>query len=203
MHQETPVQRAFQATADLFRALGLSQTAASRGLGLRGHTSFSFWKQGHKEFEGRYAAALYRIVAEEVHAYCSRRPDDREFVIKKLMAVIEAWEDACVVWRTEANAAWQQLQQAANRKQQFGDPHAPTSAQELQQIGQELGQLSESLQRIGEFEEAWQHEYTEIMAALKNARQQHEAAKAAQAPPRGAGRSRQPSQRRTRTGAHV
>jgi len=90
MSQETHVQRAFQATASLFRALGVSQQTASRELGLRGHTSFSFWKQGHKEFEGRYAVALYKLVADEVNTRYTKKFDDQKFVTDKLIAVFNA-----------------------------------------------------------------------------------------------------------------
>ena len=68
MEQEHTVQHAFRATAALFRALGISQDTASRELGLRGHTSFSFWKQGRQEFDSRYAVALYKLVVEGVNA---------------------------------------------------------------------------------------------------------------------------------------
>ena len=203
MYQETPVQRAFQATAALFRALGVSQQTASRGLGLRGHTSFSFWKQGHKEFEGRYAAALYKIVVEEVNAHWPKKLEDQKFVTDKLVAVFDAWEAACKQWCKEANEAWQQHQQTAARVEQFGDPHTPTYTQELHRIGQETAQLSESLRRIGEFESAWQHGRIQILQALADARQRHEEAKAAQPPSRGAVRSRQPNQQRTYAGSRA
>ena len=199
--QETPIQRAFQATAALFRALGVSQQTASRELGLRGHTSFSFWKGGQQEFQGKYAVALYRIVVEGVNTHWPKRIDDQKFVTDKLLDVFAAWEAACQQWGREANDALQMLQQVAKRTQQFGDPHAPSYAHELQRIGREIGQLSESLQRIGEFEEAWQRGRIQILKALEDAKQHHEAAKAAQPPMQRTRRPRRKAQRRTRTGA--
>src|SRR2546426_3418445 len=116
--QETPIQRAFQATAALFRALGVSQQTASRELGLRGHTSFSFWKHGHQEFQGKYAVALYKIVVEGVNTHWPKRIDDQEFVIRKLIVVIDAWEDACKQWGKDTHEALQRLQRTAARTQQ-------------------------------------------------------------------------------------
>jgi hypothetical protein len=69
----------------------------------------------------------------------------------------------------------------------------------LHRIEQETAQLSESLRRIGEFELAWKRGRMQLLQALEKARQQHEAAKAAPPPPRGAVRSR-PSQRKRRAG---
>src|SRR2546430_17096784 len=199
--QETPIQRAFQATAALFRALGVSQQTASRELGLRGHTSFSFWKGGQQEFQGKYAVALYRIVVEGVNTHWPKRIDDQKFVTDKLLDVFAAWEAACAVWREEANEALHKHRQATNRIEQFGDPHAPTYAQELQRIGRETTQLGESLQRIGELEAAWQRGRIQILKALEDAKQHHEAAKAAQPPAQRTRRLRRKAPRRTRTGA--
>lgn len=201
--QETHVQQAFQATAALFRALGVSQQTASRELGLRGHTSFSFWKQGHQEFQGKYAVALYRIVVEGVNTHWPKRIDDQKFVTDKLIAVIAAWEAACQQWRREANAAKQTLQHVAARTQQFGDPHAPSYAHELQRIAHETAQLSESLQRIWEFEEAWERGRKDILAALEDAKQRHETAKAAQPPVQRHRRPRRKAQRGTRRGTRT
>jgi hypothetical protein len=182
MSEETHVQRAFQATAALFRALGVSQDTASRELGLRGHTSFSFWKTGEKEFEGRYARALYLLVSESVNRHWPARIDDQMYVTDKLLAVFDAWELACQQWRKDIHDAWQRLQRTATRTQQFGDPNAPGYAQEFQHITQEISQLNESLSRIGEFEAAWERGRIQIQQAIQDARQRHEATKAAQPP---------------------
>jgi len=200
--QETHVQRAFQATAALFRALGVSQNDVSRELGLRGHTSFSFWKGGNKEFQGKYALALYKIVTQSVNEHWPHRPDDQDFVIRKLIAVIAAWTEACRDWRRDLHEALQRLQRTASRTQQFGNPDAPSYGQELQHIAHEISQLSTSLDRIAEFESAWERGGRDIEAALEDAERRHLQTKAAQPPARQKG-PRRPAQRKVRGRARV
>jgi hypothetical protein len=148
--------------------------------------------------QGKYAVALYKIVVDGVNEHWPHRPDDQAFVIRKLIAVIDGWESACREWRREATEAVQLLQHAAARTQQFGDPNAPSYAEELQRITHEIAQLSESLQQIWEFEEAWRRGRVQILAALQDAQQRHETSKASQPPARQKGSRRRGQGKRHR-----
>jgi len=176
MEQEHTVQHAFRATAALFRALGISQDTASRELGLRGHTSFSFWKQGRQEFDSRYAVALYKLVVEGVNAHWPTGIDEQIDVTKKLVAVFHAWENACEGWREDVQTALRTLREAGQRLEHFGDARSLEYAQELQRLAEETGQLSESLRHISEFEAAWQRGREEILIAMQRAEGKRKAA---------------------------
>jgi hypothetical protein len=202
--QETHVQQAFQATAALFRALGVSQKTASTWLGLRGHTSFSFWKTGTKEFESRYAEALYKLIVETVNAHWPKRFEEQEFAMKKLIGMMSAWRNACVTWQKDIYDTTQQLRHTIARLEQYGDTSQLSYLQEHRRIVCEIAQLTESLQHVLEFQDAWACQGRNMEAVLEEKERRHLAAQAAQPPPKPKSLRRSGQGNRLRRGAsHV